>query len=139
MIQALNEKHGTRVSGLDSGVLDLFLRYDRPGNVRELRNVIERATIVARAGMLGLTHLPSTAFGSRPGRKTPQVSGHEGLVLLQPGERLIKLEEAYIRLTLDHVHGNRKRAAEMLGISLRTLQNRIAILRKEEKSATPDS
>ncbi len=59
--------------------------------------------------------------------------------MLQPGQRLTKLEEAYIRLTLDHVHGNRKRAAEMLGISLRTLQNRIAMLRKEEKAVTPDS
>ena len=58
--------------------------------------------------------------------------------MLQPGKQLAKVEEAYIRLTLEHVRGNRKRAAEMLGISLRTLQNRIALLRKEEKSATSD-
>jgi DNA-binding NtrC family response regulator len=139
MLESLNEKHGTRVSGLDSELLDLFRTYDWPGNVRELRNVIERAAIVAGAGMLALDHLPSPAFGSRPGRKIPQVPGHESLMMLQPGQRLTTLEEAYIKLTLDHVQGNRKRAAEMLGISLRTLQNRIAILRKEEKAATADS
>ena len=139
MIQTLNEKHGTCVSGLDSGVLDLFLAYDWPGNVRELRNVIERATIVAKAGMLRLDHLPSPAFGARPGREMPPVPGHESPAMLQPGQRLSELEKAYIRLTLEHVRGNRKRTAKMLGISLRTLQNRIAILRKEEKAVTSDS
>ena len=139
MIQALNEKHSTRISGLDSEVLALFRTYDWPGNVRELRNVIERAAIVASAGMLRLDHLPSPAFGSRPGRKTTQVPGHESPAMLQPGQPLAKLEEAYISLTLAHVGGNRKRAAEMLGISLRTLQNRIALLRQEEKAATSDS
>ena len=139
MIQALNEKHSTRISGLDSEVLALFRTYDWPGNVRELRNVIERAAIVASAGMLRLDHLPSPAFGSRPGRKTTQVPGHESPAMLQPGQPLAKLEEAYISLTLAHVGGTRKRAADMLGISLRTLQNRIALLRQEEKAATSDS
>ena len=49
----------------------------------------------------------------------------------------MELEEAYIKITLDHVHGNRKQAAEMLGISLRTLQSRIAALREESKTSTP--
>jgi DNA-binding NtrC family response regulator len=139
MLQSLNQKHGTQVTGVDSEVLDLFRTYDWPGNVRELRNVIERATIVARTGMLGLDHLPTPAFSSRPGRNTPPAPGKDSPMLLRPGQRLTSLEEAYVRLTLEHVGGNRKRAAEMLGISLRTLQNRIATLRKEDKAATSDS
>ena len=138
MIEILNRKHGTRITGLEPEVLERFLDYDWPGNARELRNVIERAVIVAGAGVIGLNHIPWPAFGARPGGKPPQPPGHEGAMTLQPGQPLMRIDEAYIKLTLEHVHGNRKRAAELLGISLRTLQNRIATLRKEAKTATPD-
>jgi DNA-binding NtrC family response regulator len=139
MLQNLNKKHGTRVTGVDPEVLDLFHRHDWPGNVRELRNMLERATIVAGQGPIRLTDLPSPAFGAGSGPYPRKSPNDEGPVALQPGQPLMKIDEAYIKLTLDHVGGNRKRAAEMLGISLRTLQNRIATLRKEEKAATPGS
>ena len=134
MLQNLNKKHGTRVTGVDAEVLDLLHRYDWPGNVRELRNILERATIMARRGF-DPADGPSFPCVRRKPRPVYRPSpGHEGPIMLQPGQPLMKLEEAYIKLTLEHVRGNRKRAAEMLGISLRTLQNRIALLRKEEQS-----
>jgi len=138
MIRILNKKHGTRVTGLNPEVLDLFDSYDWPGNARELRNVIERAAIVAGAGPIRLNHLPSSNLGTRPRSNIPQVLGDKDALILQPGQRLSKLDEAYIKLTLEHVHGNRRRAASILGISLRTLQNRLTAFRNEAKAATPD-
>src|ERR1039458_2627365 len=139
MLQTLNKKNGTRVTGVDAEVMDLLDRYDWPGNVRELRNILERAAIMAGEGLIRLTDLPSPTFGVSPGPYNRASSGHDGHIMLQPGQPLMKLEEAYIKLTLEHVRGNRKLAAEMLGISLRTLQNRIAALRQEAKATTPGS
>jgi transcriptional regulator with PAS, ATPase and Fis domain len=136
MIQALNKKHGARVTGIDSIVMDLFRMYDWPGNVRELRNVIERATIVVSVGTIRQHHLPSPSFDMR---STPK-SAHIGdRLTLQPGQPLSHAEEAYIKLTLEYVNNNRKRAAEILRISLRTLQNRISEFHKEAEAASTDS
>jgi DNA-binding NtrC family response regulator len=74
---------------------------------------------------------------ARSGRNPKPSPVQDNPIGLRPGQSLIKLEEAYIKATLEHVHGNRKLAAEMLGISLRTLQNRIAALREEAKAPTP--
>ena len=135
MLQNLNRKHGTRVTGLDAEVLQLLYQHDWPGNVRELRNTLERATIIAGEGSIRLTHLPSPAFGVSSGRLAVQSPADGGPKPLQPGRSLMEIDAFYIKLTLEHVGGNRKRAAEMLGISLRTLQNRIVALR--EKATTP--
>jgi DNA-binding NtrC family response regulator len=136
LLENVNRKHGTRVTGIDAEVLELLQRYDWPGNVRELRNILERAAIMAGAGLIGVTDLASPAFSASPGQQGRPSAGNEGPIMLQPGQPLAKIEDAYIKLTLDHVRGNRKRAAEMLGISLRTLQNRIAAQRDDAQVAT---
>jgi len=139
MLQNLNKKHGTRVTGLDQEVLDLLHQYDWPGNVRELRNVLERACIMAGEGPIHVSSLPSPEFGMSPARYVFPTRGAKASALLNPGQHLVKIEEAYIKLTLEHVRGNRKLAAEMLGISLRTLQSRIAALREEAETAMPEA
>ena len=139
MLKTLNAKYGTRISGVDAEVQELFQRYKWPGNVRELRNTLERATIVAGEGLIRPVHISSCGFGAAPDPYARPLPGQEDLPMLEPGHPLAVLESTYIKLTLEHVRGNRKLAAEMLGISLRTLQNRIATLREGAKAATPGS
>jgi DNA-binding NtrC family response regulator len=139
ILQTTNKKHGTRVTGVDAEALDVFHRHEWPGNVRELRNVLERAAIMAGEGLIGLSNLPSPDLGLGPNlylRPAPRAARP---TTLQPGQTLKTLEEDYIKLTLEHVCGNRQLAAEMLGISLRTLQNRIAASREEAKTAAHGS
>jgi len=107
----LPESPGT----LSSEVLDRLLAYSWPGNVREMRNVLERALILARRqSQVGVEHLPGE-FRARPGigdrRHTPL--------------SLDDLERQHIERTLKHHIGNRTRAATELGISRATLINKI--------------
>jgi DNA-binding NtrC family response regulator len=137
MLQTLNKKHGTRVSNLSPEVLALFHAYQWPGNARELRNVIERSLIVAAVGAVRVNHLPSPFFlASSLGSGEPLPStAASGGIMLQPGHRMSESDEAFIQLTLQHAGNNRKLAAKMLGISLRTLQTRLNEFRKKHQTA----
>ena len=139
MVPVLNEKHGVKVSGISPAVLECFRAHSWPGNVRELRNVMERAVILAGSGSIGLEHIqieekgfavPSTPVNSRP------TGNGDKSITLQAGVPLSEVETAFINLTLKYVNQNRKNAAAMLGISLRTLQNRINEMRRSRDSAT---
>ena len=137
LIGSLNGKHDTRVTDLHAEVLDAFLSYDWPGNVRELRNAIERAVIVAARGTIQIGHLPANlrpkaqpraaaavVGGSGPGEITmPAPDGDS--VLLPVGTTVEAAERSLIVRTLEHTRNNKTRAAEILGISLKTLHNKL--------------
>jgi len=132
MVQSLNQKNGTLVTGIDSQVLDVFKTYEWPGNVRELRNVIERATIVAGTGTLRREHIPPALLG-----QTFAAGPKDSIsIAMLPGERLAKVEQAYIELTMRYVSNNIGKAAALLGISPRTVRNRIAVFKKTRGSQT---
>jgi transcriptional regulator with PAS, ATPase and Fis domain len=127
LIRDLNRKHGCRVTHLSPEVLRRFDLYWWPGNVRELRNVLERAIILAGEGEIQIHHLPVTLAEERK-PSSPESATDDGLKL-QFGARMKDVEEAYIGLTLRHTNGSRKRAAEILGISLHTLYNKLRLYR----------
>jgi len=127
MIYTLNRRHGTRVTGIHPDTLAQLEAHNWPGNVRELRNVIERAVILAGEGQIRSVHLMLDHTQSTPVQ--PVVQEASGSLVLPPGLSLSKAEEAYIQVTMDYVKNNRREAASILGISLRTLQTRLAELR----------
>jgi DNA-binding NtrC family response regulator len=104
--------------------------------VRQLRNVLERALIVAGQGTILPKHLP--ADPSVPGNSptVPQAADEE-CIRIRVGSQLSEVEEAYIDLVLKHTNNNKTRAAEILGLSLRTLHNRVrAVSEKDAISAS---
>ena len=125
LIKDLNEKHDYRVTDLHPEVMARLMSHQWPGNIRELRNVLERAVIMAREGTILPGHL-SPAFHV-PSEQQAVVPGVEkNSLTLEAGKHLRDVEMAYIHLTLKQTKNNKRRAAEMLGMSVRTLHSRLA-------------
>jgi DNA-binding NtrC family response regulator len=104
-----------RVLSLDPELVRRLEDYDWPGNVRELSNLVRRAVVLASGQTIGLEALENMKLAHAepvPDR-------------LEPGLSLVHVEKRLFELTLTATGGNRSRAAEMLGVSLRTVRNKI--------------
>ncbi|MGH9558071.1 MAG: sigma-54-dependent transcriptional regulator [Bryobacteraceae bacterium] len=123
LLQDLNRKHSTRVTDISPDVLDRLRAYNWPGNVRELRNVLERAVILAGDGTIQAMHLPP-GFGGAP-LPGPALVSDSGELRIPVGYTIEQAERALIELTLEHTKHNKTRAAEILGISQKTLFNKL--------------
>jgi DNA-binding NtrC family response regulator len=111
--------------------MQIVEQYSWPGNVRELRNVIERATILAPGPLVEPKHLPASLTGETVKAQPPQVA-------LGPGTTVAEAERRLIMMTLEHTRDNKTRAAEILGISLKTLHNKLNKLRLRPRK-TPEA
>ena len=124
LVRDLNRKHGCKVTEVGKDALEQLRRHSWPGNVRELRNVLERAVIIAGEGSLTPQHLPRD-FGISIGARPPQENVDIDAVRLPVGTTVSEAEKQLILLTLQHTKNNKTRAAEILGISLKTLFNKL--------------
>lgn len=120
LLKELSEKHGRSVTNINSESVELFRSYPWPGNVRELRNALERAAIACDRGVIGRQHLPAD-FGQAIFAKA------SGLASLRfpIGTTVEAAERELILQTLAATNQNKTRAAELLGISLKTLHNKL--------------
>jgi DNA-binding NtrC family response regulator len=121
LLTDMNAKHGRNAAMISEAVLNLFQNYSWPGNVRELRNTLERAVIVCEDAVIETKHLPP-GFGQiipRPAASDPNA------VHLGVGTTVEEAERLLILKTLEATNNNKTRAAEILGISLKTLHNKL--------------
>jgi len=127
LLSDLNKKHGRAVQRVSPEVLAAFHKHTWPGNVRELRNTLERALVTCTGDVLGKEHL-SPDFGRAV------LSGAQDGLRLRPGMPISEAERRLIFETLSFTGNNKTRAAELLGISLKTLHNKL-----KEYEAEPQS
>jgi DNA-binding NtrC family response regulator len=121
-LEKFNRINNRQVTGISSGAMDCMMCHTWKGNIRELENVMERAVLINRGGKLRAEDLML-------GTAAPvQRSAAD----IRPGVSVREMEQALIRSTLDELNGNRTRAAEMLGISIRTLRNKLREYKEKE-------
>jgi PAS domain S-box-containing protein len=125
-IQEYSVTHGQPVPRISPEVMQTLFDYSWPGNIRQLRNVIERLFILQEGGVILLDHLPATI---RLDTATPMYEQRTPAIIPRPianglGEAKMP-ERERILAALDRTYGNKKAAAEMLGISRGTLYNKM--------------
>src|SRR6202047_16744 len=120
LLSDISAKHHKKVTGVGADVMDLFKSYPWPGNVRELRNALERATIASDRGTVARQHL-APDFGRPPATTTSGLAG----IRFPVGTTVDAAERELILQTLAATSQNKTRAAELLGISLKTLHNKL--------------
>jgi DNA-binding NtrC family response regulator len=130
-IAEFNQRNAKAVKGVDQEAMRLLEQYQWPGNIRELRNVIERATILASGDLIDPQHLP-------PALTTTTKKEPVSTVVLTPGMTVDDAETSLIKLTLEHTRENKTKAAEILGISLKTLHNKLNRLKTRHSDDQAD-
>ena len=128
-IRQIGNRSGKDLTGVSAEVLNLFMAYPWPGNIRELKSTLEYAAVIAESGLIQRRHLPGY-FGAGTGVEI------RGLELEDRKERLRHLnEKAAIVEALRLSNGNRSEAAKLLGVHRMTIWNRMKKYGIQEENA----
>jgi PAS domain S-box-containing protein len=119
-VNKFNRLQGKDILGVSPEVLARLVDYSFPGNIRELENIIEQAFVLCRGGIIELHHLPPELRPKKKKSKDP----------ISPLS-LKKMEKKLVSKALQYHRGNRKQAAQALGIDVSTLYRKIKSLQIE--------
>jgi DNA-binding NtrC family response regulator len=120
ILRVINVKHSKSVKGVGAEVMDIFMSHTWPGNIRELRNVLERSAIMCEKDLITRACLPGE-FGKSAAKSPSDL----GAIKFPIGTTVDAMERELILQTLAATGNNKTRAAELLGISLKTLHNKL--------------
>jgi DNA-binding NtrC family response regulator len=115
-LQAFNKKHNKNIVGFGKETMDLFTNYRWPGNIREMKNVIQRAVLLSPRSIIVPEYLP---------KRFQQKSAPNNKIVFDVGTSLDDAEKTLIIRTLKDRKGNKTETAKILGISRRSLYNKI--------------
>jgi DNA-binding NtrC family response regulator len=130
-IKEFNEKNEKLVRSVDNDTMQILLNHSWPGNVRELRNAIERAVVVCDGELIRSEHLPVDL---------QYTAGFAPSISVQLGKPIKEIEKEVILKTLEYIGGNKTKTASVLGVSLKTLHNKLkkyGVPPKRHKSTNP--
>jgi two-component system response regulator HydG len=122
-IKQFTQQHGKQIKGMSPAARHKLLGFDWPGNVRQLRNVVESMVVVDYDGLLDTDDLPEELSGG--GQSEPAGEPSTAPLAALVGKPLAEIERLFVVETLRLSGGNREEAARMLGIGERTLYRKI--------------
>jgi two-component system response regulator HydG len=123
------ERNSRQLSGFTRPAAEALMRYEWPGNVRELENTIERAVVLSRGATVEIEDLPvdvRTGSGNSSDAKS---------ITFAIGTPLAEIERRVIHSTLNHVSGDKRLCAQLLGIATRTIYRRL----EEDRDGTVET
>lgn len=125
-LKEMTSRHGKPVSGFSKAAQNAMMVYDWPGNIRQLRNTVERMVVVDLDGVLDVDDLPDDIpplhpVNAEPGHAVIDGAAQDSLI----GRPLDDVEKFYVQKALEMTGGKREEAAAMLGIGERTLYRKI--------------
>ncbi len=115
-IEKFNQRYGTNIKGISQRAMSLITEYEWKGNVRELENTLESILVIHSPAVVDLPHLPQEI---REFREKPEV------IPIRIGTPLEEVEREILVQTLKATKGNKRRAAELLGINVRTIHRKL--------------